>query len=85
MDVSNASYFILNEKGNKASQMGQTKKYLKKKKVMIVQSNIICLNYIYKCLIKINLFSDSQEKISDLTGVIQPAGKPQSSTTVSAT
>jgi len=26
MDVSNASYYIFNEKGNKGSQMGHTKK-----------------------------------------------------------
>jgi len=31
MDVSDASYYIFNEKGNKGSQMGHTKKkYLKK-------------------------------------------------------
>jgi hypothetical protein len=30
MDVSNASYYILNEKGNKGSQMGHTKKNTKK-------------------------------------------------------
>ena len=32
MDVSDASYYIFNEKGNKGSQMGHTKKILKKKK-----------------------------------------------------
>jgi hypothetical protein len=31
MDVSDASYYIFNEKGNKGSQMGHTKKYLKTK------------------------------------------------------
>jgi hypothetical protein len=30
MDVSDASYYIFNEKGNKGSLMGHTKKYLKK-------------------------------------------------------
>jgi hypothetical protein len=30
MDVSDASYYILNEKGNKGSQMGHTKKNIKK-------------------------------------------------------
>jgi hypothetical protein len=30
MDVSNTSYYIFNEKGNKGSQMGHTKKYLTK-------------------------------------------------------
>jgi hypothetical protein len=29
MDVSDASYYILNEKGNKGSQMGHTKKIFK--------------------------------------------------------
>jgi hypothetical protein len=32
MDVSDASYYIFNEKGNKGSQMGHTKKNIKKKK-----------------------------------------------------
>jgi hypothetical protein len=32
MDVSDASYYIFNEKGNKGSQMGHTKKIFKKKK-----------------------------------------------------
>jgi hypothetical protein len=33
MDVSDASYYIFNEKGNKGSQMGHTKKiFIKKKK-----------------------------------------------------
>jgi hypothetical protein len=31
MDVSDASYYIFNEKGNKGSQMGHTKKYLRKR------------------------------------------------------
>jgi hypothetical protein len=31
MDVSGASYYIFNEKGNKGSQMGHTKKILNKK------------------------------------------------------
>ncbi len=31
MDVSDASYYIFNEKGNKGSQMGHTKKIFKKK------------------------------------------------------
>jgi hypothetical protein len=31
MDVSDASYYIFNEKGNKGSQMGHTKKKFKKK------------------------------------------------------
>jgi hypothetical protein len=30
MDVSDASYYIFNEKGNKGSQMGHTKKFKKK-------------------------------------------------------
>jgi hypothetical protein len=30
MDVSYASYYIFNEKGNKGSQMGHTKKKIKK-------------------------------------------------------
>jgi hypothetical protein len=30
MDVSDSSYYIFNEKGNKGSQMGHTKKYFKK-------------------------------------------------------
>jgi hypothetical protein len=34
MDVSDASYYIFNEKGNKGSQMGHTKKIFKKKKVL---------------------------------------------------
>jgi hypothetical protein len=32
MDVSNASYYIFNENGNKGSQMGHTKKIFKKPK-----------------------------------------------------
>jgi hypothetical protein len=31
MDVSDASHYKFNEKGNKGSQMGHTKKYFKKK------------------------------------------------------
>jgi hypothetical protein len=31
MDVSDASYYIFNDKGNKGSQMGHTKKIFKKK------------------------------------------------------
>jgi hypothetical protein len=30
MDVSDASYYIIDEKGNKGSQMGHTKKFKKK-------------------------------------------------------
>jgi hypothetical protein len=32
MDVSDASYYIFSEKGNRGSQIGHTKKILKKKK-----------------------------------------------------
>jgi hypothetical protein len=38
MDVSDASYYIFNEKGNKDSQMGHTKKILKKKKKKITHT-----------------------------------------------
>jgi hypothetical protein len=36
MDVSDASYYIFNEKGNKGCQMGHTKKFKKKKDLQVV-------------------------------------------------
>jgi hypothetical protein len=36
MDVGDASFYIFNEKGNKGSQMGHTKKKLKKKNIPTV-------------------------------------------------
>jgi hypothetical protein len=38
MDVSDASYYMFNEKGNKGSQMGHTKKMLKKKITAIIDT-----------------------------------------------
>jgi hypothetical protein len=39
LDVSNASYYIFNEKGNKGSQMGHTKKISKKYQI---KKGVIC-------------------------------------------
>jgi hypothetical protein len=38
MDVSNASYYIFNGKGNKGSQMGQTKKIFKKNQNLLFET-----------------------------------------------
>jgi hypothetical protein len=43
MDVSNASYYIFNEKENKGSQMGHTKKkYLKKLNLCSAPLKLVC-------------------------------------------
>jgi hypothetical protein len=41
MDVSDASYYIFNEKGNIGSQMGDTKKILIKEKTGL-KLNVVC-------------------------------------------
>jgi hypothetical protein len=48
MDVSDASYYIINENGNKGSQMGHTKKYFKKYVNYFHQTEIVMIHVIKK-------------------------------------